>query len=40
MTSSVAQRFKAIKQDLDDYGADADAAKVVDDLAVTSHGVV
>ncbi len=33
MTSSVAQRFKAIKQDLDDYGADADAAKVVDDLA-------
>lgn len=33
MTSSVAQRFKAIKQDLDDYGADADAAKVVEDLA-------
>lgn len=33
MTSSVAQRFKAIKQDMDDYGADADAAKVVDDLA-------
>lgn len=33
MTSSVAQRFKAIKQDLDDYGADADAAKVIEDLA-------
>jgi len=33
MTSSVTQRFKAIKQDIDDYGADADAAKVVDDLA-------
>lgn len=33
MTSSVAQRFKAIKRDLDDYAADADAVKVVEDLA-------
>ena len=33
MTSSVAQRFKAIKQDLDDYGADAAASKMIEDLA-------
>lgn len=33
MTSSVAQRFKAIKQDLDDYGVDASASRLIEDLA-------
>ena len=33
MTSSIAQRFKAIKQDLDDYGSDAADLKIIEDLA-------